>query len=159
MIPPNIAIGDTLIIREGSGQQRRYCVNERNGTVALELLLVGVNGARRKLIEADGKAMLVRALSDGRTEGRRVTQVVIERQVGEDEDGEPLVVRSSSEPKPLDRIDAIELARLINCMTVEQLASWVIDREIRSAIVDGDQRAHATVKAMRLFMQSREIVR
>lgn len=152
---------DWLLIREGT-VQRRYRVDEVTGPEqSRQLYLRGVNGAERWLVDAVDSIMLVRTLRDGKTEGRRVSEVLQEAVL------EPPIVVSDgtglydfvtgeklSERKP-QRISAMELAKLIRCTTASQVVAWVIDRMSGEAIY-GNEFADETMRAMQVFVASRE---
>jgi len=139
-------VGDWILVRVGD-IQRRYRVCGTTGTVSVELELVGVGGAARKLVDGASDIWLVRVVG-ATTEGRRVSEVIIERQVGEDDDGHEIVQRVQPEVRPRP-IDAIELAQLIASPSSTGVASWVIDRLI------GGMDPWQITAALQLYCQSR----
>lgn len=155
-------VDDWLLVRDGT-VQRRYRVDDVTGPEqSRQLYLRGVNGARRRLVDAVDSIMLVRTLRDGKTEGRRVSEVAIEGTSVtaavsmSDTTGlyDSVTGKRIDEHKPAS-ITALELAKLIRCKTTLDFAAWVIDR-MASEAIHGNAFADETLRAMQVFVTSRE---
>lgn len=139
-------VGDTLIVREGGQPQRRYSVVEIEGIRSRVLRLVGVAGAERFLIDGVHTVWLRR----GEKDARRVSAV--------DFDAPPRVVSANGEREAASRphapMQAHSLARLVASRSTVDVAAWVVDRLVPSAL--HDPHAAETVKALQCFIHTRQ---